>query len=103
MQKKLGVRAQIINSKENIMKFYSKTDILVTDESSCIYEALLFNVPSVSCSDWPMRINNVNKPRAIKKNKSICIYTNRKNLASKISNIFNNLNKYKLMIKNKKK
>ena len=101
-KKKLGVRAQIINSKENIMNFYSKTDILVTDESSCIYEALLFNVPSVSCSDWPMRINNVNKPRAIKKNKSICIYTNRKNLASKISNIFNNLNKYKLMIKNKK-
>ena len=41
-KKKLGNRAVIINSKENIMKFYRHANILITDESSVMYEALLF-------------------------------------------------------------
>jgi len=84
------------------MKFYDKADVLVTDESSVIYEALLFNLPSISCQDWPMRINNKNKPRSIKKDKSVCIYTSRKNLAKKLSYIFSNLTKYKSIARNKK-
>ena len=102
-KKKLGNRAVIINSKENIMKFYSHANILITDESSVMYEALLFNLPTLSCEDWPMRINNKNKPRKIKKDNNVCNYTYKKNLGESIIYIFNNLKKFELKsIENKK-
>lgn len=103
-KKMLGNRAIIIDSKENIMKFYSKADVLITDESSVMYEALLFNLPSLSCEDWPMRINNVNKPRKIKKDKNVCNYTIKKDLRKKILLMLSNLRKYQIKsIRNKNK
>ncbi|MBD1140975.1 CDP-glycerol glycerophosphotransferase family protein [Pelagibacterales bacterium SAG-MED39] len=83
-KQKLGNKVKVINSKDNIMKHYNKADLLITDESSVIYEALLFNLPSLSCHDWPMRINNKNKPRSIKRDNDVCIYTSRNNLKNKI-------------------
>lgn len=101
---KLGKRAVIINSKENIMKFYCQANILVTDESSVMYEALLFDLPSLSCMDWPMRINNSNKPRKIKKDINVCNYIYKKDLKKKILYMFQNLRKYKIKsIQNKNK
>ena len=85
------------------MKFYSHANILITDESSVMYEALLFNLPTLSCEDWPMRINNKNKPRKIKKDNNVCNYTYKKNLGESIIYIFNNLKKFELKsIENKK-
>ena len=87
---------KIINPKKNIMEYYSKADLLITDESSVMYEALLFNLPTLVCSDWPMRTNNKNKPRKIKLDKSVSKITNKKNLSFSIDQCLNNLKKLKL-------
>tara|TARA_Y100000816_G_C26090790_1_gene576394 strand:+ start:770 stop:1816 length:1047 start_codon:yes stop_codon:yes gene_type:complete len=100
---KLRKSVKIINSKENIMKYYSKADLLITDESSVIYEALLFNLPSLSCIDWPMRINNSNKPRKINPDYDVCNYTSKIKLKQKIREIINNNKKFKNRIIDKKK
>lgn len=100
---KLGKRVTIINPTDNIMKHYNKADILITDESSVLYEALLYNLPSLSCSDWPMRTNNINKPRKIKMDKEVCNYTNRKNLKKKIIEMFDKKNILQREVINKKK
>ncbi len=103
-KKILKKRVKIINSKLNIMKYYSKADLLITDESSVMYEALLYNLPSLSCSDWPMRTNNINKPRKIKLDKSVCIYTKKKDFKKKIKyclDDLSNLNKKTNLIKKK--
>ena len=34
------------------MKFFSKANLLITDRSSVMYEALLFNLPTLVCEDW---------------------------------------------------
>ena len=52
--------------KTNIFLYLAAADILITDESSVMYEAMLFNVPTLIPNDWNMRINNSNKPRKIK-------------------------------------
>ena len=74
---------KVYNSKENIIKIFNSVDLLVTDESSLIYESLLFNIPTLSCYDWKMRSSNSNKARFVKQNKDICIYTNKLNLRKK--------------------
>ena len=66
-KKNLKNKVYIISSKENIFDYFGNADLLITDESSLIYEALLFEIPIVSCSDWVMRVNNINIPRKIKK------------------------------------
>ena len=77
------------------MKFYSHANILITDESSVMYEALLliFNIEL-----WRLAnaINNKNKPRKIKKDNNVCNYTYKKNLRERIIYIFNNLKKFEL-------
>ena len=78
------------------MKYYSKADLLITDESSVMYEALLFNLPTLVCSDWPMRTNNKNKPRKIKLDKSVSKITNKKNLGFSVDQCLKNLKELKL-------
>ena len=102
-QLKLGKKSTIINSTDNIMNYYNKADILITDESSVMYEALLYNLPSLSCSDWPMRTNNTNKPRKIKIDKEVCNYTNKNNLKNAIFSVFKNKKKLKKKVLNKKR
>ena len=101
-KKNLKKRVKIIDSKKNIMKFYKKADLLISDESTVIYEALLYDLPSLSCKDWPMRTNNVNKPRKINRSDSVCIYTAKKNLRKKILESFTNIKKLKNSTKQKK-
>ena len=102
-QLKLGKRVTIINSKKNIMKYYNKADILITDESSVMYEALLYDLPAVSCFDWPMRINNINKPRKIKRDNDVCNYTSKDNLQKKIFEMLKDKNSLQKKIKRQKK
>ena len=102
-QLKLRKKVTIINSTDNIMKYYNKADILVTDESSVMYEALLYNLPSLSCNDWPMRTNNTNKPRKIKMDKEVCSYTNKNNLKKAIINLLKQKKRLKKAVLNKKR
>ncbi len=94
---------KIYNSKSNIFEIFDKADLLITDESSLIFESLLFNVPSLSCEDWLMRSNNKNSPRLIKQNKSVCFYTKESFLKEKIQEIILNYVNYYDFVKNKKK
>ncbi len=99
---KLNNKVDVIDSKENIMKYYNKADILITDESSVMYEALLFNLPTLSCEDWPMRTNNTNRPRAIHKDETVCNYVSKDNLREKILEMFKKNKLFKRNIKKKK-
>ena len=64
---------------------------------------MLFNLPSLSCIDWPMRINNSNKPRKINPDYDVCNYTSKIKLKQKIREIINNNKKFKNRIIDKKK
>ena len=57
-KKVLGKKVYIVDPSDNIMDYYGLADLLITDESSVIYEALLFDLPSLSIQDWKMGQNN---------------------------------------------
>ena len=101
-KKNLGDRVKVIKPTEDIFNYFSSADLLITDESSVIYESLLFNIPALSCKDWPMRSNNTNKPRKIKMDKDVCIYINKNNLHKTIKMIKSNYKKYQKHIHKKK-
>lgn len=56
----------ILDPSLSIIDCLAISDILITDESSVLYEAFLLDVPTISISDWKMRTNNKNTPRLIK-------------------------------------
>ena len=93
---------KIHDSKDNIMKILNSVDLLITDESSLIYESLIFNIPVLSCKDWKMRSSNTNKARYIKQDKDVCIYINQENLEEKIREIIKNYKKFQIDLRNKK-
>ena len=67
---------KIHNSKKNIFDIFNNMNLLITDESSLICEALLFDIPTLSsCHDWLMRSSNSSKARYVKRNEDICNYT----------------------------
>ena len=101
-KKNLKKNFKVYESKSNIFEIFDKADILITDESSLIYESLLFNVPSLSCEDWFMRSNNKNAPRLVKQNKDICFYVKEHQLEDKIQDIILNYERYHEFVKNKK-
>jgi len=101
-KKCLGNKVKIINSSDDIFNYFKLADLLITDESSVIYDSLLFNIPSLSCKDWPMRSNNINKPRKIKMDKSVCLYICKSNLQKTINSIKNNYTKYQKNISKKR-
>jgi CDP-glycerol glycerophosphotransferase (TagB/SpsB family) len=56
----------ILDPNLNIVDCLALSDVLITDESSVLYEAFLLNVPTVSVSDFVMRTNNSKPARPIK-------------------------------------
>jgi len=84
---KSGHHIQILDPRLSIMYCLGLCDLLVTDESSVAYEALLFDLPTVSVSDWVMRINNSSSSRPVRPPKEIVFLTNRNNLANKINDL----------------
>ncbi len=92
----------IVDPTENIMNYYSHADLLITDESSVIYEALLFDLPSLSVLDWLMAQNNTGKTRLPKIDTNVSYTCLQKNLSYKIKQIFTNYSTYKKKIIKKK-
>ncbi len=45
-------RVHVMDRTADILTALALSDVLVTDESCVMFEALLFNVPSISVSDW---------------------------------------------------
>ena len=103
ISKKNYANTRILSSKSDIFECLSLSDILITDESSVLYEATILGVPTISLSDWVMRKNNVAKARKIKPSKYCYRITNKKNLNNELSKILNNINKVKKKINIQKK
>ena len=58
-------------------------NILITDESSVAYEALLLDIPTISVNDWKIQRHKHSIPRPVKP-ANICFITYRENLQIKI-------------------
>lgn len=57
---------RFINPKQSIMECLGISDLLITDESSVLYEALLFGLPTLVPSNWVMRRSSASPSRKIK-------------------------------------
>ena len=68
-----------------------------------MYEAMLFNVPTLIPNDWNMRINNSNKPRKIKPSHDAYQNCQLSDLPKNISIILKNLKNIKKKKINKQK
>ena len=101
-KKMLKKKVYIVDPSENIMNYYDQADLLITDESSVIYEALLFDLPSLCVKDWNMAINNINLPRPVSINTSISFTCSSRTFKYKINDIFQNTQIYKKKILKKK-
>ena len=62
---KMGSQIKAIDPKLSIMYCLGLADLLITDESSVAYEALLFNINTISVNSWQMRTSNTASPRLI--------------------------------------
>lgn len=56
---------RVLDSELSIMYCFGLCDLLITDESSVLYEASLMHVPTLAVNDWVMRTNNVDPPRSV--------------------------------------
>lgn len=92
----------IFPPKSNIFLYLACADILITDESSVMYEAMLFNIPTVIPNSWNMRINNFNKPRKIKPSADSYLSCPVEDLPTNISYILKNKNRIRKIIKKQK-
>ena len=92
----------IFPPKSNIFLYLALADILITDESSVMYEGMLFGVPTVVPNDWVMRINNTNKTRPIKPSIHAYLNCTIDNLPKKVSWILKNKVKVKKKINKQK-
>lgn len=63
---KMGTQIKVIDPKLSIMYCLGLADLLITDESSVAYEALLFNIKTLTVDSWLMRTSNTVAPRMIK-------------------------------------
>tara|TARA_B110000971_G_scaffold132986_1_gene136111 strand:+ start:770 stop:1912 length:1143 start_codon:yes stop_codon:yes gene_type:complete len=101
-KKTLKSKVYIVDPSENIMNYYDQADLLITDESSVVYESLLFNLPSLCVKDWKMATNNVNLPRPVSIDSSVSFTCSSKKLKYKIKDVFQNTKSYKKKILKKK-
>ena len=92
----------IFPPKTNIFYYLASADILITDESSVMYEAMLFNIPTVIPNDWKMRTNNSNNPRKIQPSNDAYLNCKIKDLPKNVKFILGNQNKIKRNIEKQK-
>jgi len=77
---------RILPPETSIMTCLGLCDILVTDESSVAYEALLLNLPTFSIKNWVMRTNNIETPRPVKPVKNVVNLVSKNELKEFIKN-----------------
>jgi len=100
-KKLLKKKAIIIDPKESFINILPSADILITDESSVAYEALLLNIPTLSVSDWKMQRHKFSLSRFVKPS-NVCFVANKANLTKKIQEIIENKVIFQKRIRNKK-
>ena len=77
---------RILPPETSIMTCLGLCDVLVTDESSVAYEALLLNRPTFSIQNWVMRTNNSENSRPVSPVKDIVNLISRNELKEFIQN-----------------
>ena len=100
-KKILGEKCIIIKPQENFIEILPLVDLLITDESSVAYEALLLDIPTISVSDWKMQRHSRSIARYVKPAK-VCFVTDKKNLKKKINEFMKKKKFYKRKIKKMK-
>ena len=101
-KKILGHKAKIIKPSESFIDILPLINILITDESSVAYEALLLDIPTISVNDWKIQRHKHSIPRPVKP-ANICFITYRENLQIKIQDMIKKKNYYHGILRNKKK
>lgn len=86
-------RVTILDPKMNIFNAILAADLLVSEESSTMAEALMMGIPSISVSDW--LIPDVTPSRFPECNYEFVIMTKKAELAKCIDNIIKNYGTYK--------
>ena len=82
----------IMDSRVNIFEAIALSDVLVSDESSTLIEAILMGIPSVAVMDW--LIPDVEPPRPPQVPFDFVIKTVKKDLSDCVFDILNNYEKY---------
>tara|TARA_B110001452_G_scaffold203283_1_gene173304 strand:- start:57 stop:1184 length:1128 start_codon:yes stop_codon:yes gene_type:complete len=101
-KKKYPESTIILDAEDDIMHCLSVSDILITDESSVLYEALLFNIPTIVPIDWKMRTNNISQSRDIRPSKYAYKIDYKKNIPDLINKIYENIDDIKNNLKEEK-
>ena len=86
----------------NIMSCLAISDVLVSDESNCLVEALLFDVPGIAVSDWQIpAISNWDPPLAprLPDPPKSAIRTTRYGLGNTVEEVLKNRNKLRPTIR----
>tara|TARA_B100001063_G_scaffold194157_1_gene185655 strand:- start:1594 stop:2763 length:1170 start_codon:yes stop_codon:yes gene_type:complete len=100
--KKNFKNCKILDPNLDIIQCLAVSDILITDESSVLYEAFLFNIPCVSISDWTTKTSNHMKSRKINPSKETYKVVKKKEFKKTIVEILNNIKEVNLEIEQKK-
>ena len=79
----------IVDSDINIMFCIGMADLIVSDESSVMFEGLFLDVPSIAVTDW--KIPDCNPPRDPSIPYDFVIKTDTAGLKSKVEDILNNI------------
>ncbi len=90
-----------IENEESIMVALEMCDMVVSDESNVMAEALMFGKPSVAVTDW--LIPDQNPPRCADVPMDYVIKCKRDTLMRTVENIMNNPDKYESVMDNGKK
>ena len=53
----------VVSPRDNFMDVLNEVDLLITDQSSVLYEAALLNIPSLTCIDWKHACGECNGPQ----------------------------------------
>jgi hypothetical protein len=90
-----------IESEESIMVALEMCDMVVSDESNVMAEALMLGKPSVAVTDW--LIPDKNPPRCADVTMDYVIKCRKAELRETVENVMNNPDKYKSVMDNGKK
>ena len=82
------VKSKIIKPQENFLNILNFVDLLITDESSVAYEALIKDIPTISVRDWQIQRHKKGVTRNVKP-ANITIKTTKQQLSKCIYQLIN--------------
>jgi len=93
---KVDQSVHILNPGMDIMSCLAVSDVIVSDESNCMVEALLFGIPSISVTDWMVpELPSLGLPERPCEPPIFSILSSSDSLSYSISHCFQNYASYK--------